>query len=100
MMHFSCDLCGKQMLPGARTRYVVKLEVFAANDPAELTEEDLDEDHLEEISQVLSEDEAAGEDLAPAFKKLRYDLCQNCHKKFLSDPLGRESAQKFDFSEN
>ena len=100
MMHFSCDLCGKQMLSGSRSRYVVKMEVYAANDPAEITEEDLDADHLEEVSQILSDDEAAGEDIPPAFKKLRYDLCQSCHKKFLSDPLGRESAQKFDFSEN
>ena len=36
---------------------------------------------------------------APAYKKLRYDLCSACHLKFLADPLNRE-AQKFDFSEN
>jgi hypothetical protein len=36
---------------------------------------------------------------APAYRKLRYDLCPACHEKFLADPLGRE-AQKFDFSEN
>jgi hypothetical protein len=101
MMHFSCDLCGKQMASGARARFIVKMEVFAANDPAELTEEDLDSDHLDEISQVLSDDEtAADEELAPAYKKLRYDLCPACHKKFLGDPLGRETANKFDFSEN
>jgi hypothetical protein len=101
MMHFSCDLCGKQMASGARARFIVKMEVFAANDPAELTDEDLDADHLDEISQVLSDDEtAADEELAPAYKKLRYDLCPACHKKFLGDPLGRETANKFDFSEN
>jgi len=100
MMHFSCDICGKQMLPGARAHFVLKMEVYAATDPAQLTEDDLDPDHLEEISQLLAEEEATAEEVVPAYKKLRYDLCQSCHKRFLSDPLGREAAQKFDFSEN
>jgi hypothetical protein len=97
MLHFSCDLCGKD-LADVDSRYVVKVEVYAAHDPAELTEDDLDADHLEEIGQILSEESSDCEP-APAFKKLRYDLCSACHKKFLADPLGRE-AQKFDFSEN
>jgi hypothetical protein len=98
MLHFSCDLCGKDLLTVAENRYVVKLEVYAAHDPAELTEDDLDPDHLEEISQILA-DEGDDCDPAPAYKKFRYDLCSTCHKRFLADPLGRE-AQKFDFSEN
>ncbi len=96
-MHFSCDFCGKD-LTGDHGRYVVKMEVFAANDPAELIEDDLDTDHLEEIGQLLAE-EGADAEPAPTNKKLRYDLCPICHKKFLADPLGRE-AMKFDFSEN
>jgi hypothetical protein len=74
------------------------MEVFAAFDPNELTEDDLDADHLEKISQLIADEDPKSEP-APPFKKLRYDLCQGCHKKFLTDPLGRES-QKFDFSEN
>jgi hypothetical protein len=98
MLHFSCDLCGKDLLPDTDSHYVVKMEVFAAQHPAELTEDDLDADHLEEISQILTEEGPDAEPI-PAFKKLRYDLCPSCHKKFLNDPLGRE-ALKFDFSEN
>lgn len=86
------------MIPGSDGRYVVKMEVYAAQDPAELTEDDLDADHLEEIGQLLAE-EASDHEPAPTFAKRRYDLCSGCHKKFLADPLGRES-QKFDFSEN
>jgi len=40
---FACDLCGKQISQEERLRYVVKIEVFAAHDPAELTEEDFDD---------------------------------------------------------
>jgi hypothetical protein len=103
MLHFTCDLCGKEMMPGVSHRYVVKMEVFAAHDPAEITEEDLDEDHMEAVSQILR-DEQEGlvdpDEIAPKFKKIRYDLCPDCHQKFLNDPLGREAIQKFHFSEN
>jgi hypothetical protein len=98
MLHFSCDLCGRNMVADSDRRYVVKMEVFAAHDPAELTEDDFDADHLEEISQLLADDSLDAEP-APAFKELRYDLCPPCHKKFLADPLSRD-ATKFDFSEN
>jgi hypothetical protein len=104
MLHFSCDICGKDMTPGGVTRYVVKMEAFAATDPAELTESDLDSDHVEEMAQLLNEQEEAGCDdgleVLPAAKKIRFDLCPCCYRKFLADPLGRENAAKFDFSEN
>jgi hypothetical protein len=103
MLHVTCDLCGKQLAFIQDHRYVVKIEVFAAHDPAEITEADLDQDHMEAVSQLLrdEEDSLIDPDLsAPAYKNLRYDLCPECHKKFLRDPLGREAAQNFDFSEN
>jgi len=99
MLHYSCDLCGKDMTDSTDGRFVLNMEVFAAHDPSELTENDLDDDHLEEMGQLLREADATDLEPAPAYKKLRYDLCPACHQKFLADPLGRE-AQKFDFSEN
>jgi hypothetical protein len=102
MLHITCDLCGKEIQPGEDSRYVVKLEVYAAHDPREITEADLDEDHMEAVSQLLRDMEDSSEDseLAPSYKKFRYDLCPECQKKFVRDPLGKETAQKFDFSEN
>jgi hypothetical protein len=100
MQHFSCDLCGKPMMPSSDQRYVVKLEVYAAHDPAELTDADLDADHMEEVSQILTDAEESASELAPAYKQFRYDLCPECHAKFLRDPLNKEAAQKFHFSEN
>ena len=76
MLHFSCDLCGKD-LPEQSARYVVKMEAFAAADPSELTEDDLDTDHVEEMAQLLNEiedgDHPALEEL-PVCCKLRFDL--------------------------
>jgi hypothetical protein len=87
--------------PETDRRYVVKIEVYAAHDPNELTEDDLDDDHLSDISDLLQQLEETGgdSDVAPAYKQLRYDLCPECHKKFLRDPLNKDAA-KFDFSEN
>lgn len=87
------------MTDGTDSRFVVSMEVFAAQNPAELTEADLGDDHLEEVGQLLREADDTDLEPPPAFKKLRYDLCPACHQKFLADPLGRE-AQKFDFSQN
>ena len=99
MLHFSCDLCGKDLTDGRDSRYVVRMEVYAAADPAQLTDADLSDDQLEAVGQLLRDGDDADAEPAPAYKKLQYDLCPPCHKKFLADPLNRE-AQKFDFSEN
>ena len=101
MRHFSCDLCGKDMTQANAPRYTVKMEAFAATDPAELTEDDLDGDHVEEMARMLTE-LADGDEppLPPAAKTMQYDLCPACYRKFVADPLGRESANNFDFSEN
>ena len=40
------------------------------------------------------------EELQPPYKNFRYDLCAECHKKFVRDPLSKETSQKFHFSEN
>jgi hypothetical protein len=102
MLHVTCDLCGKPIRSKEDRHFVVKVEVYAAHDPAELTDEDLDEDLLEAVSALLEEAED-GADLAPvppASQQLRYDLCTACRERFLRDPLGKDAAQKFDFSEN
>lgn len=99
MLHFSCDFCGKDLLPGGVARFVVKMEAFAATDPAELTDADTDPDAVEEMARLLKEQEEGGDEPVPARKKLRFDLCTGCYEKFLADPLGREKVE-FDFSEN
>jgi len=101
MLHITCDLCGKELGLGG-DHYVVKIDVFAAHDPAEITEADLDEDHMEAVSQMLQDIEDFGEDdlIEPASQQLRYDMCPECRKRYLRDPLNKDAAQKFHFSEN
>jgi hypothetical protein len=101
MVHITCDLCGKELRAG-EDHYVVKIEVFAAHDPAALTEADLDEDHVEAIGEMIREMEDGGDaaDLEPTSQQMRYDFCPSCRKKFLRNPLNKDAVQKFDFSEN
>ena len=105
MLHITCDLCGQRIESGDN-HFVVKIEVFPVHDPAELTEADFEEDHMEAISQLLQEMEGAEETPAvePASQHLRYDLCPECRRRYLQNPLHqearREAAQKVDFSDN
>ncbi len=80
----------------------MKIEVFPLQDPVGLTEADLEEDHFEAVSQMLrdSDDSTGYPAIEPTEKKFRFDLCPDCRAKFIRDPLGREPAQSFDFSEN
>jgi hypothetical protein len=102
MLHVTCDLCGKELRTGEDQRFVVKIEAYAANDPAEITEADLDEDHMEAVSQFLQEceDNDTSAELVEPYKKFRYDLCEDCHKKFVRDPMARDKDQKLYFSKN
>ena len=85
MLHITCDICGKEITLGDDHRYVVKMEVFAAHDPAEITEADLDEDHMEAVSQLIRDEDSSLDEPAPRYKNFRYDLCPECHKKFVAD---------------
>jgi hypothetical protein len=101
MLHISCDHCGRSLEEG-ETHFIVRIEVYAPAPDVALTAADLDEDHMEAVSQALEELEngAAEDDLAPASQRLRFDLCPACRKRYLRDPLGKEPAKKLHFSEN
>ena len=101
MIIYSCDLCGKHIDPEQDLRYVVKIEVYAAVDPMVIDEDD-DRDHLQEIQEILERlDDAENDQVCDdVYQQLRLDLCPQCRKRFLKDPLGREHANMFNFSEN
>ena len=102
MVHFTCDLCGKDLTATGEPRFVVKIESYPGFDPTEITEEDLDDDHMEAVSQILQRDESLSSDeQALAVRKgFRFDLCPACHCRYVKDPLGREYSRSFDFSKN
>lgn len=102
MVHFTCDLCGKDLTTSGDGRFVVKIEAYPGFDPTEIKQDDLEDDPMEAVSQILQRDETlSSDDLATTLHKgFRFDLCPACHRKFVSDPLGKETIRSFDFSKN
>jgi hypothetical protein len=99
MIHYSCDLC-KRPLDEDDLRYVVKLEVYAAFDPLKLEEDD--RDNMQELHEILERlDDAQSPEIGEdVYQQLRFDLCPECRKKFLKNPLGGRITEQFDFSKN
>ena len=89
MAQFCCDMCGKPLLVDEDVRYILKVEVYAAYDPMELTDDDLKASRLKEIRELVKRmehmDPKELED--QVYKKLTFDLCPACRKKYLSRPL-------------
>ena len=87
MIHYSCDLCGKD-LPGGSPRYTVRIEVFAAaevdsSDPDLLSKPDeIIQQMLEKMEQMSLKEIEDGN-----YRIFRYDLCRQCQLRYLTDPL-------------
>ena len=99
MIHYTCDLCKRELDPKEDLRYVVRIEIAAAFDPVVDEEED-DRDHLEEIQDLVEHLQEAqsshiGDDV---YQELRFDLCPECRKRYAKNPLGREPAKVLDYS--
>ena len=98
MVRYSCDMCGKDLALLDGGRFSVRIETTTTRDEQPLTEEDLDSDYLEELSELLSRDEELPE-LPPSGHSFAFDLCRACHEKFAANPLNVQ-LPKFDFSGN
>ncbi len=99
MIHYTCDVCKRELDPKEDLRYVVKIEIAAAFDPVVDDEED-DRDHLQEIQDLLehlqdTESSHIGDEV---YQELRFDLCPECRKRYAKNPLGRKPAKVLDYS--
>ncbi|MGR3310075.1 MAG: hypothetical protein ACUZ77_04805 [Candidatus Brocadiales bacterium] len=100
MVHYSCDMCGKLLHSDKDVRYVVKVEVYALykeeDDDFDETEDAFEDelDELEDIDAEMEEFEDA------EYKTFRFDLCSECHSKYLQNPLLFKGSRKARFSEN
>jgi hypothetical protein len=102
MIHYSCDRCKRVLDRTEDLRYVITMEVQAAMDPLEDNDPDEDRDHLLEIQEILeriedSERESVGDDV---YQRRRFDLCPECYRKFIKNPMGSESPAHLGFSHN
>jgi len=88
-------MCGKPLLVDSDVRYVVRIEVFAAYDPMELTAEDLRRDHMEEIRKLARDlSRAEPQELEDqVYKSFLFDLCPACQKEYLKSPLPKSGGR-------
>jgi hypothetical protein len=102
MIHYSCDLCKRPLDPEEDLRYVVKMDVHMAFNPLDLDGPEADTDHLDDLDEIIEQlDDLSGEAIGDEVRQqLRFDLCPECRKKFLDNPLGRKKLEKFNFSQN
>ncbi|MEO0531202.1 MAG: hypothetical protein AAF266_11610 [Planctomycetota bacterium] len=93
MIHFTCDGCGRTINPNNETRFVVRMEVYAAveDEPTALADEP---DHLEEIEDLLERMDDLDNDVdEQLYRMVRHDLCSDCRERLLSNPLGRATVR-------
>ena len=103
MIHYSCDRCGRAINPKEELRYVVRVEVEAVMEPIDgEVIEDEDRDHLMELHEIMEHAEDADNPLMGegVYQRKRFDLCPECHRQFLKNPVGREASKLHNFSKN
>lgn len=104
MIHYSCDRCKRILDPTQELRYVVRIEAQAEMESMELDERDDDRDHLSEISDILErlddQDDDGDDADDDVYRKLCFDLCPECYRQYLKNPLGRELTTQLGFSAN
>ncbi len=89
MIRYECDKCGQSMGPNDSARYIVKLEIYAAAGNIEMSDDAL-ANPADELANVLDALKSADPDDVEdqTYRCLRFDLCDECRKKLLAEPLG------------
>lgn len=106
MIHYTCDMCGRPMGPD-QLRYSVEIHVHPVQEPP-AGGLDADFDALETLHEMLEDTsldpedgEAEGEMLEGELHAIQLDLCPCCRKRFVKNPLNRESvSHQTGFSDN
>ncbi len=102
MIHYTCDRCKRSINTIDQPRYVVQIEIQSVVDAPEI-EVDEEVDYLNELHQSLEGMADLADDLATeseSHHQGRYDLCLDCHRQFLKNPLGCDAMATLGFSNN
>ena len=101
MIHYSCDRCKSSIQSDEEIRYSVSIEIQVALDGSEFELDD-DRDHLNELQEILDrlDDDEKAEVSQFAYQRRKFDLCSNCHREYVKNPLSLDMTAKLGFSEN
>lgn len=97
MIQIQCDLCGK-IIEGQDQHFRVDIEIYSNQEPTRVTEEDLDQDHLEKIALMLNDPDCPAPE--PARSSFQFDLCPACLNRYQKNPLSKEAEAQVHFSDN
>lgn len=83
-----CDRCGRPLEAG-ETRYIARIEVYAAPSNIEIPAEELERDRSEEIAGLMRQCEGMSEEelMRDVHVEFRYDLCRPCQRDYIRAPL-------------
>lgn len=89
MIRYECDKCGASVGANDSQRYIVRLEVFAADGNIDLDRQ-ASEDPTTAISDLVRDLAKANPDEVEdqTYRMLRFDLCDACRRDLLARPLG------------
>lgn len=94
-MKLTCDRCGATLMLDHDVRYKVRIEVSAAYDPMEISEDDLAGDHRAEMRRLIGKlaqaDARSVEESVYATRE--FEICPACQRAFLRDPLGKPGGE-------
>lgn len=101
MIHYSCDRCRRKIEPDEELRYSVNIKIEVALDTIEFESEE-DRDHLIELNEILERlDESERQEISQsAYRTRKFDLCSDCHREYIQNPLAIDNAVKLGFSQN
>ena len=101
VIHYSCDRCKREIDSSTDLRYTVTIEIEAALDGPDHELVD-DPDHLDDIQDMLD----SADDLCSSvfddevYQRKQFDLCKDCFRQYIKNPLSRESTTPMGFSKN
>jgi len=95
MVTIHCDGCGREIQKNA-LRYTVQVDVRAAYDEIEVGLTELVRNHRDEMLRLIDqmENQSAEAIEETIYKRLKLDLCPDCQRTFLRDPLRFRPGQK------
>ncbi len=90
-----CDRCDGGLLVEENVRYIMKLEIYAAYDPMEITEKDLERDFEKEFAETIQKLEGipSQELRQQVYMREVYDLCAACQRAVARDPLQKRRPE-------
>jgi len=91
-----CDMCGRNLME-EEVRYVVSIAVYPAYGPLD----DYEADFRDDVDGLVGEIESGNEPPAEEHcREFRFDICSECHRDYIQNPVRAQRRLKARSSDN